>query len=491
MNHYDLLGVPITATSKQIKTAYKRLALTNHPDKVPKEKQNEAVTKFKKLNKAYQTLTNPNSRYEYDEKLGKKNLLQRCQSYKYPKQQYPSTTKIFRSKSKESDLSNSQPSFSFNQRETTDLLNEVILTNKYAFFSSHNQNNSKANQKQKKQQKNVKKYKSNNKHNHKKNETNNHINSKNQNKKERKNQKKEREMERGMESEKDFEPKSYHKPKNNSKAATNQKNKNKPKNYSKTTNNHKKVQNNKNEHPSNFSEFKTSNKRTPFKNQNHFSNNYPNSNSNSNSKSKTKPKSRKYRKKNQKNKQKLSPTIKICVLTLEEVYAGTNQICSFERKYFDPIGNLNFKKSIQIEFPIPKGIKEGHEFVFHNKGDKKKGFQPANLIIKISIEKHKFFLRKGDDLCLTQKISIVQSLTYFIFQITLLNQKILKLKFGYDGSVIKHGKELVIHDLGMPKENTNEEFGDLIITFHVEFPESLTKSQKELIISTLGNTSQK
>ncbi|KAJ6236339.1 DNAj [Anaeramoeba flamelloides] len=484
MNYYDLLGVPITATSKHIKTAYKRLALTNHPDKVPKEKQNEAVTKFKQLNKAYQTLTNPNSRDEYDEKLGKKNLLQRCQSYKYPKQQYAYPTKIYRSKSKESNLSNKQPSFSFNQRETTDLLNEVILTNKYAFFSSHNQNNSKINQKQKIK----KKKKSNNKNNHKKNETNDHTDYKNQKKKERKNQKeKEGENEKKLEKEESTKESTKESKKEKEKENQKQKkNKNKSKNSPKTTNSHKKVENNRH---SNFSEFKTSNKRTPFKNPNHFSSNYPNSKSKT--KSQPKPKSRKYRKKSQKNKQKLAPTIKICVLTLEEVYAGTNQICSFERKYFDLLGNLNFKKSIQIEFPIPKGIKEGHEFVFHSKGDKKKGFLPANLIIKISIEKHKFFIRKGDDLCLNQKISIVQSLTYFIFQITLLNQKILKLKFGYDGSVIKHGKELVIHDLGMPKENPNEEFGDLIITFHVEFPESLTKSQKELIINTLGNTSQK
>ncbi|KAJ3432634.1 DNAj [Anaeramoeba flamelloides] len=461
MNYYDLLGVPIAATSKEIKTAYKRLALTNHPDKVPKEKQNEAVTKFKMMNKAYQTLTNSNSRYEYDEKLNTKNFLQMGHSHKYPKQQDPFPTKIYRSKPKEKGLSNSQPSFSFNKRETTDLLNDVLLNNKYSFFSVKNQT-SKQQQKQK-QKKERKSNKSNNKHNHSHKNNNNNY--------------------------------SHNPCYKNSNDRTNKKEKknNNHKNYSKTTTNKRASLNINSMHPSNFSKSQTSSQSTPFKKSYHFSNNHPNSNSKTNSKTKShsKSKSMKSRKKNQKKKSKLSPTIKTCALTLEEVYSGANQICSFERKYYDQNGNLQFKKPIEIEFPIPKGIKEGHEIVFRNKGDQKKGFLSANLIIKISIEKHKFFIRKGDDLCLTQKISIVQSLTYFIFQITLLNQKTVKLKFGYDGSVIKYGKELVIPDLGMPKENANEEFGDLIITFQVEFPESLTKLQKKLIINALGNKKKK
>lgn len=60
-NHYETLGVEKNASDNTIKQAYKKLAKQYHPDM---STGNE--TKFKKINEAYETLKNPETRRAYD-----------------------------------------------------------------------------------------------------------------------------------------------------------------------------------------------------------------------------------------------------------------------------------------------------------------------------------------------------------------------------------------------------------------------------------------
>lgn len=59
-NYYDTLGVSETASDKEIKSAFRKLAAQHHPDKGGDEK------KFKEINEAYDTLKNTKKRQEYD-----------------------------------------------------------------------------------------------------------------------------------------------------------------------------------------------------------------------------------------------------------------------------------------------------------------------------------------------------------------------------------------------------------------------------------------
>ncbi|MDD5289673.1 MAG: molecular chaperone DnaJ [Patescibacteria group bacterium] len=61
-NYYDTLGVSKTATSDEIKKAFRKLAHEHHPDK---KGGNEA--KFKEINEAYQVLGNEEKRKQYDQ----------------------------------------------------------------------------------------------------------------------------------------------------------------------------------------------------------------------------------------------------------------------------------------------------------------------------------------------------------------------------------------------------------------------------------------
>lgn len=64
-DYYATLGVAKTATAKEIKQAFRRLARKHHPDVNPGDKGAEA--KFKELNEAYEVLGDPVKRKKYDE----------------------------------------------------------------------------------------------------------------------------------------------------------------------------------------------------------------------------------------------------------------------------------------------------------------------------------------------------------------------------------------------------------------------------------------
>ena len=62
-DYYDVLGVSRNASEEEIKRAFRKLALEHHPDRNKKEGAEE---RFKEINEAYQVLSDPKTRSDYD-----------------------------------------------------------------------------------------------------------------------------------------------------------------------------------------------------------------------------------------------------------------------------------------------------------------------------------------------------------------------------------------------------------------------------------------
>jgi hypothetical protein len=66
-DHYALLGVPCDASFSDIRVAYRKLALRYHPDVMPLHQLETSTERFSEINKAYDTLSDPEKRKAYDD----------------------------------------------------------------------------------------------------------------------------------------------------------------------------------------------------------------------------------------------------------------------------------------------------------------------------------------------------------------------------------------------------------------------------------------
>lgn len=66
---YEVLGIPMSASCHEIKTAYRRLARMCHPDVVAINQKEASAKDFKKIHAAYSTLSDPDKRACYDREI--------------------------------------------------------------------------------------------------------------------------------------------------------------------------------------------------------------------------------------------------------------------------------------------------------------------------------------------------------------------------------------------------------------------------------------
>ncbi|CAI0385329.1 unnamed protein product, partial [Linum tenue] len=111
------------------------------------------------------------------------------------------------------------------------------------------------------------------------------------------------------------------------------------------------------------------------------------------------------------------------------------------------------------------------------------GIIPADLVFVIDEKPHRVFTRDGNDLVVSQKISLAEALTGYTAHLTTLDGRSLTIPVK---NVIHPTYEEVVTGEGMPIPKDPPRRGNLRIKFSIRFPARLTSEQKAGIKKLFG-----
>lgn len=132
---------------------------------------------------------------------------------------------------------------------------------------------------------------------------------------------------------------------------------------------------------------------------------------------------------------------------------------------------------------VKPGWKKGTKITFPEKGNEQPNVTAADLVFVIDERPHSVFSREGNDLIVTQKISLVEALTGYTVHLTTLDGRNLSIPIN---NVIHPNYEEVVPKEGMPLPKDPSKKGNLRIKFNIKFPSRLTDEQKVGVRKLLG-----
>ena len=143
--------------------------------------------------------------------------------------------------------------------------------------------------------------------------------------------------------------------------------------------------------------------------------------------------------------------------------------------------------TLLFEIDLQNRMYPGESVTFERVSDEKPGMNPGDLNFVIVQVGHEFFHRDGDHLYVTMEIPLVDALTGFSHEFTHLDGH--KFTVNVDG-VTECDHVMRVSGKGMPRRGGRGGFGDLYITFDVDFPDTLTEKQRKEIRKILGGSAR-
>lgn len=181
---------------------------------------------------------------------------------------------------------------------------------------------------------------------------------------------------------------------------------------------------------------------------------------------------------------KSKPVIFNLECTLKELYNGCTKKIDITRKRLTRDLDL-YDDSKTLIINVKPGWKKGTKITFVNEGDEGYGIVPADLVFVIQEKDNSDpgFVRDGNNLVYTYKISLADALTDCSLQIPTLDQRILSLACP---EVVSPFYEKLIPGEGMPISKSDSK-GDLVIRFHILFPKYLNGVKRTKLRELLAN----
>lgn len=121
-------------------------------------------------------------------------------------------------------------------------------------------------------------------------------------------------------------------------------------------------------------------------------------------------------------------------------------------------------------FDMPKGIPENTKLGIKNEGNQDcDTFQRSDLVLMIRVKNDSKFERSDNDLVLLMEVELWEALCGFKRKFKYITGE--TMWFNVDnGDQIKEGDLKIVRNKGMPIFRTNNNYGDLIIKFQVNYP---------------------
>eukprot|EP00668_Euglena_longa_P029777 GGOE01037148.1.p1 GENE.GGOE01037148.1~~GGOE01037148.1.p1 ORF type:complete len:412 (-),score=91.22 GGOE01037148.1:119-1354(-) len=137
-----------------------------------------------------------------------------------------------------------------------------------------------------------------------------------------------------------------------------------------------------------------------------------------------------------------------------------------------------------LSVELEPGTPEGHSVVFEMEADESPGQVPGDVLVTVASERHPHFVRAGDDLKLGLRISLKDALAGFATSVEHLDGRQVDIS---QSMPTPPGHVQRLAGQGMPRHSNPGDFGDLLVTYTVDFPAELTDEQKSGLRTLLAD----
>jgi DnaJ-class molecular chaperone len=177
--------------------------------------------------------------------------------------------------------------------------------------------------------------------------------------------------------------------------------------------------------------------------------------------------------------EKPTPIVKTLQITIKQIYVGTTLPIEIER-WIHENGTKVFEKET-LYVVIPQGVDDNEMIVLRDKGNVLNENLKGDVKLFVKIANDSEFKRHGLDLHYEKTITLKEALCGFSFQLRFLDGKTYTLN-NIRGNIITPEYNKIIPNMGLKRESHK---GNLVIIFHVQFPETLAEEEMSKIENIL------
>ena len=154
-------------------------------------------------------------------------------------------------------------------------------------------------------------------------------------------------------------------------------------------------------------------------------------------------------------------------ISLEDIFQGGKKAIQ--------LTDSNGEEPRNIEFKIPRGIKNGSTVRLRGQGNLLPGGSKGDLLIKLEFKTHSKFEAIEHDLYVQLPISPWAAILGGKFEVEMLDGATIEVTLP---SSVQNGQKLRVKGKGLPKK---EGYGDLYVIANVKIPKEISPEQRQLI----------